>query len=211
MRGDRGFTLDEVLPAFRDVSEWYLATVEQIDPARWSEPGLGEWSVLEVVAHASRAFLTLERYLKPGGHRIDVESGADYFRRAMEGPDANAAIAARGRDEAAELGEDPVGTVRARARSALAAVEAAPVGAVCVTFAGTLSLGDYLGTRVVELTVHTLDLAAAVGWVDAEPPEAAARVSLIVLSALAAQPSSAVLLRALTGRVPLPSGFSVFP
>ncbi|HEY5153991.1 MAG TPA: hypothetical protein VIJ47_04600, partial [Acidimicrobiales bacterium] len=83
--------------------------------------------------------------------------------------------------------------------------------AVCVTFAGTLSLGDYLGTRVVELTVHTLDLAAAVGWVDAEPPEAAARVSLIVLSALAAQPSSAVLLRALTGRVPLLSGFSVFP
>jgi uncharacterized protein (TIGR03083 family) len=209
MRGDRGFTLDEVLPAFRDASDWYLATVDKIDPQLWNQPGLGEWTVLEVVAHASRAFLTVERYLEPVG-RIDVDSGADYFRRAMEPPDANAAIAARGHDEAAGLGEDPVGTVRRRARSALAAVEAAPPGAVCVTAVGTLSLGDYLGTRVVELTVHTLDLAAAVE-VDAEPPEAAARVSLIVLSALAAQPSSAVLLRALTGRAALPQGFNVFP
>jgi len=209
MRGDRGFTLDEVLPAFREVSDWYLTTVEAVDPSRWHDPGLGEWSVLEVVAHASRAFLTVERYLEPVG-RIDLDSGADYFRRAMQAPDANAAIAARGRDEAAELGEDPVGAVRQRARSALAAVEAAPAGAVCVTAAGTLSLGDYLGTRVVELTVHTLDLAAAVEM-DAEPPEAAARVSLIVLSALAAQPSSAMLLRALTGRAALPQGFNVFP
>ncbi len=197
------------MPAFRDASAWYLTTVESIDPSRWQDPGLGEWSVLEVVAHASRAFLTVERYLEPVG-RIDVDSGAEYFRRAMDAPDANAAIAARGRDEAAELGEDPLGTVRRRARSAIAAVEAAPAGAVCVTGAGTLSLGDYLGTRVVELTVHTLDLAAAVG-VEAEPPEAAARVSLIVLSALAAWPSSAVLLRALTGRAALPLGFNAFP
>ena len=36
-------------------------------------------------------------------------------------------------------------------------------------------------------------------------------MSLIVLSAMAAQPSSAVLLRALTGRVSLPQGFNVFP
>ncbi len=76
-------------------------------------------------------------------------------------PDANLAIAARGRDEVAALGEDPVSAVRERAASALAAVETAPAGAVCVTAVGTLSLGDYLGTRVVELTVHTLDLAAA--------------------------------------------------
>jgi uncharacterized protein (TIGR03083 family) len=209
MRGDRGFTLDEVAPAFREASTWYLSTVEGVDPARWPDPGLGEWSVLELIAHASRAFLTVERYLRPTGH-IDVDSGAEYFRRAMAGPDSNAAIAARGRDEVAELGEDPIGAIRARAAAALRVVQAAPPGAVCVTQAGTLSLADYLGTRVVELTVHTLDVAAAAGQPD-EPPEAAARVSLIVVSALAAQPSTGVLLRALTGRAPLPQGFSVFP
>jgi uncharacterized protein (TIGR03083 family) len=210
MRGDRGFTLDEVLPAFREASDWYLATLGGIDPDRWGDPGLGEWSVIELAAHASRAYVTLESYLQPNG-RIDVGSGADYFRRAMDAPDINAVVAARGRDEVAELGEDPVATIRARAASALRSVESAPLGAVCVTFAGTLSLGDYLGTRVVELTVHTLDLGAALGHDDAEAPESAALVSLIVLSALAAQPSSAVLLRALTGRAALPPGFNVFP
>jgi uncharacterized protein (TIGR03083 family) len=210
MRGDRGFTLDEVLPAFRDASDWYLATFEAVDPSRWSQPGLGEWSVLEVAAHASRAYLTIERYLQPGG-QIDCSSGAEYFRRAMQASDANEAIAARGRDEVAELGEDPISAVRDRAASAIAAVESASPGAVCVTAVGTLALGDYLGTRVVELTVHTLDVAAAVEQTVVEPPEAAARVSLIVLSAMAAQPSSSVLLRALTGRATLPRGFNVFP
>jgi hypothetical protein len=80
-----------------------------------------------------------------------------------------------------------------------------------VTFAGTLSLADYLATRVVEVCVHTLDLADALGLAEAEPPGEAAMLSVWVLGALAAEPSPAVLLRALTGRVPLPQGFSVFP
>jgi uncharacterized protein (TIGR03083 family) len=210
MRGDRGFTLDEVLPAFRDASGWYLSTFEAIDPAQWAEPGLGEWSVLELAAHASRAYLTIERYLRPSGH-IDCDSGAEYFRRALRSSDVNEAIATRGRDEVAELGEDPLSAVRDRAASAIAAVEASSPGAVCVTAVGTLSLGDYLGTRVVELTVHTLDVAAAIDQRTVEPPESAALVSLVVLTAMAARPSSAVLLRALTGRAELPRDFNVFP
>ncbi|MGZ4760705.1 MAG: maleylpyruvate isomerase N-terminal domain-containing protein, partial [Acidimicrobiales bacterium] len=203
MRGDRGFTLDEVLPAFRDASGWYLSTFEAVDPARWGQPGLGEWSVLELAAHASRAYLTIERYLCPSG-QIDCNSGAEYFRRARRASDANQAIAARGRDEVAELGEDPISAVRDRAASAIAAVESASPGAVCVTAVGSLSLADYLGTRVVELTVHTLDMAAAMQQTTAEPPGSAARVSLIVLAAMAATPSSSVLLWALTGRATLP-------
>ena len=39
----------------------------------------------------------------------------------------------------------------------------------------------------------------------------AAQVSVSVLGALASGSSPSVLLRALTGRVPLPRGFSVFP
>ena len=59
--------------------------------------------------------------------------------------------------------------------------------------------------------MHTLDLADAVGLEGSEPPPAAAGVAVSVLGALAAEPSPSVLLRALTGRVPLPRGFSVFP
>ena len=210
MQGDRGFTLDEVLPAFRDASDWYITAVEGVDPDQWDAPGLGEWSVLELVAHASRAYVTLEQYLQPGGH-IDIGTAADYFRVALADPTIHATVAARGRDEVTALGDDPLAAVRARAASATHAVEVAPPGSVCVTFAGTLSLADYLATRVIELTVHSLDIAAAVGRPDAEPPETAAGVSLVVLSALAAHPTAATLLRALTGRAALPSGFNVFP
>ena len=213
MRGDRGFTLDETLEPFRDASDWYLTVVRTVGPDQWATPGLGEWSVLELAAHASRAYLTIEEYLRPSG-AIDVDSAADYFRKAIPGPEVNVDIADRGRAEAASLGEDPVGEIEARASRAFGVIEQAPVGAVCTTRGGTLSLADFLATRVVELTIHGLDLAGAVGLDGSalgEPPEPASRVSLTVLAALAAQPSSGTLLRALTGRVPLPQGYSVFP
>jgi hypothetical protein len=85
----------------------------------------------------------------------------------------------------------------------------APLGAVAVTFVGTMGLADYLATRVVELTVHTLDLCDALGR-DDEPPESAGLLSLQVIAAVAAGHSQAVLLRALTGRRDLPGGFSAF-
>ena len=75
---------------------------------------------------------------------------------------------------------------------------------------GTLALADYLATRVVELTVHTVDIAVAIGLEDAEPPRAASRVTVQVLAELAAEPSPSRLLRALTGRAALPEGFNVF-
>ena len=212
MRGDRGFTLDEVLVPFHEASDWFLAVVRSIDRVQWDDAGLGEWNVRELVGHASRAYLTIEEYLQPVGS-IDVESAADYFRRAIPGPEVNLDIAARGRAEGASLGDDPVGFVEARAARAFAVIEQAPVGAVCVSRGGTLSLADFLATRVVELTIHGLDLVVALDLdgILAEPPEPASRVALIVLAALAAQPSSSALLRALTGRVALPQGYSVFP
>ncbi|HEX7444241.1 MAG TPA: maleylpyruvate isomerase N-terminal domain-containing protein, partial [Acidimicrobiales bacterium] len=205
-----GFTLEETFPPFRAAADWCLEVVGQVTPDQWDRPGLGEWSIRELAAHTSRAFLLVETYLANNGP-IDVVSAADYFRMAMPDASVNRAIAERGRDEAVDLGDDPAAAIAARATRAVRAVELAPARAVCVTFAGTLSLADYLATRVVEVCVHTLDLADALGLAEAEPPAEAAMLSVWVLGALAAEPSPAVLLRALTGRVPLPQGFSVFP
>ncbi len=207
---DPNFTVDETLPAFRDASDSFLTVLRGIDSDQWAAPGLGEWSVLELAAHASRAYTTVVDYLEPRGD-IDVDSASDYFRRAMPDAAVNAAIADRGRNEGQALARDPVGMIEARAATTFATIEAAPIGSVCVSRGGTISLGDYLATRIVELSVHTLDLADAVGLDDFEPPPAAAKVAIAVLGALASQPSPSVLLRALTGRVPLPRGFSVFP
>lgn len=75
---------------------------------------------------------------------------------------------------------------------------------------GEWPLDAYLPTRVFELTVHTIDLRTAAGLA-VEPPVAAAREALRVLGLLVADagPEDApALLRALTGRGPLPSGWS---
>ncbi len=207
---DPNFTVDETLPAFREASGWFLSVLGGIDHDQWSAPALGEWSVLELAAHASRAYSTVMDYLAPHGE-IDVDSAADYFRRAMPDAAVNAAIAERGRAEALGMASDPVGAIERRARATFAQIEQAPVGSVCVSRGGTIALGDYLATRVVELSVHTLDLVDVVGSDSPEPPPLAARVSVSVLGALASGSSPSVLLRALTGHVPLPLGFSVFP
>jgi uncharacterized protein (TIGR03083 family) len=207
---DPNYTVDETLPAFRDVSDWFLSVLGRIEPPQWDAPGLGEWTVLQLAAHASRAYTTVADYLLPSGD-IDVDSAADYFVRAMPDVSVNADIAERGRQEAAAMAADPVAAIRERADRTFGLVEAAPVGAVCASRGGVIALGDYLATRVVELTVHTLDLVDAVGVDGAEPPPSAARIAVAVLGALASRPSPSVLLRALTGRVPLPRGFSVFP
>lgn len=210
LRGDRGFTMDEVFPAFRAAAGWNVAVVRGIGPQQWELPGLGEWTVLELAAHASRAYTTIEQYLRPAGGVIDIASAADYFRLGLAAPDINAQVAQRARDEVELLGDDPVAAIAARADSAVAAVERAAPGTVAETFVGTLALADYLATRVVEVTVHTLDLCAALGR-DDEPPDGAGRVSLQVVAAIAAGHSQGLLLRALTGRGGLPQGFSAFP
>ena len=207
---DPNYTVDETLPAFREASDWFLAVLVGVGDHQWQAPALGEWSVLELAAHASRAYSTVADYLAPHGD-IDVESAADYFRRAMPDAAVNHDIAERGRAEARSMAADPVGTIERRAADTFALIEQAPVGSVCISRGGTISLGDYLATRVVELSVHTIDLVDAVGLDHSEPPPQAARVSISVLGALASDPSPSVLLRALTGRVPLPRGFSVFP
>ena len=88
------------MAAFTDASEWFLESVPHAS-GHWDEPGLGEWSVRDLVGHASRSFVTVETYLdqlrdQPPAE-IDVTSAVDYYRRisvlaAAEG------VAQRGRD-----------------------------------------------------------------------------------------------------------------
>jgi hypothetical protein len=72
-----------------------------------------------------------------------------------------------------------------------------------------MRLIDYLPSRIFELTIHTLDLGAAI-VVDVDLPEAASAVTLGMIAELAQQPGKAApLLLAVTGRQPLPATFSV--
>ncbi len=121
-----------------------------------------------------------------------------------------AAVTQRGRDAGAALGDDPSDAVMALATGVRQLVRESPDDAVVTTPVGAMRLVDCLPTRTFELTVHTLDLARALGI---RPPAAlgtAVGGSLLLAAGIAAVlPDAADILLLLTGRGDLPAGLSV--
>jgi len=126
---------------------------------------LGDWTVAQLVAHLTLSMSGVARYLTgspapaPG---MDTRDWADRCAPAGAAVDERATAMAEGARPAELRGA--LRTARLEAEAALAGV--APDFAVAARF-GAMRLTDYLATRCVEATVHTLDLAAALG---VEPP-----------------------------------------
>ncbi len=115
----------------------------------------------------------------------------------------------RARLGGSQLGDDAPAVIRGWSEEALAILDSVPDDHPTRSIGGGVRFIDWLATRVVELTVHTLDLAAAVG-IDAEPPEAALATTLGVLSDLGvATGKASELVMAATGRSGLPAGYSL--
>jgi hypothetical protein len=107
------------------------------------------------------------------------------------------------------MGTDPVAFLGALAERVLKKVEAAADDAFVATIAGGMRLIDYLPTRTFELVVHTADLGVALDVVDEPPAEAAASALLLAGLLVRENGATADVLLALTGRRPLPTGFTV--
>jgi uncharacterized protein (TIGR03083 family) len=195
--------------AYEIAAGLFVNTVEQVRPTQWEQPGLGVWTVRDLVGHTSRALLTVETYIaKPAAQR-EVMRPVDYFLRAQARLADPGAVAARGREAGMALGPDPMAAVRDIAARVLAQVQTASDEVLVSTPVGGMRLLDYLPSRIFELAVHTLDLAAALP-ATVTLPETVAAVALHLLADLALQPDkAAALLLAATGRRALSAGFSV--
>jgi len=215
----------ETLFAFDAATRWFVAVTAGIaeradgEEGVWAEVGLGEWSVRDLVGHTSRALSTIETYLDIAAEEdaagvagsITVTSPAAYYERALAAGTPEV-IAQRGRETAATLGPRPAEAVAALAARVLARVGTLTGAEPADTPAGRIRIAEYLPSRTVELTVHTSDLLQSQGVPAAEQtvPAPAAAATLHVLADLAAQKGvAAPLLRAATGRAPLPAGFTV--
>jgi uncharacterized protein (TIGR03083 family) len=195
--------------AYVDAAALFVDTVEQVGPAQWEQPGLGVWTIRDLVGHTSRALLTVEMYLAKPAMQREVMRPVDYYLRAQAGLADAASVAARGRAAGAALGPDPIAAVHDIAARVLAQVHTASDEALVSTPVGGMRFIDYLPSRIFELAVHTLDIAAALP-VTVTLPETVAAVALHLLADLAAQSAkAAAILLAATGRRPLPTGFSV--
>jgi len=181
----------EVRAAFEEGAATLLRTLRAITPELWDRrAALGEWSTRELAAHTLRAFVTIEGYLAapPATDRV-LADAAEYYATALSDPTAHQGVAARARQAGRQL---------------LAQIAATADDEPVNTFAGQITLAEYLATRVVEVGVHTLDLQRATGQRAELHPDTAA----VVLSVLIQLTSPVPVILALTGRVPLPDSFN---
>lgn len=197
--------------AFAAATRTFTETVREVAEPQLSLPGLGDWSVLELLAHTCRAFLTIEQTLNA---EIDeqlppIPDTATYFRLALDNnPDVHAQITARGVNTVPMLGTQPLAGALEIAQRVRALVEATPDDAAVAHFAGRLRFIDYLPTRIVELVLHTLDLQRATRQPLRAAP-GALRVTVSILADLADRADPVALALAMSGRGELPAGFNV--
>lgn len=193
---------------FAEASDFFMAVAARVHADQWDEPGLGVWSVRELVGHTGRALSNVERDLAASGTTSSLDAVA-YFEAGLATPGIHEGVAQRGRDDGAALGADPLSVLRERADRVSAIVAGTPDEMIVPTPFGGMQLPAYLPTKTFELIVHTLDIAAAIG-LEVEPPADALAESVEIAVALALRSGKGpTLLHALTGRLSLPADFSV--
>lgn len=194
-----------VRAAFEEGASTLLTTLRAITPEYWDRRGaLGDWTTRELAAHALRAFITIEGYLAaaPATDRV-LADAAEYYATVLSDPTVHQGVASRARQAGRQL-IDPVGEAEATIERVLAQVAATADDDPVNTFAGQITLVEYLATRVVELGVHTLDLQRATG----QHPELHPDTAAVVLSVLTQLTSPVPVILALSGRAPLPDNFN---
>lgn len=194
--------------AFTEAARHVVQLVDTIADDQWGQPGLGEWSVAELVVHTTRAGSTIATYAAVPAER-QVESPADYYVAALGDDGIHDAVAERTKVQTAELDGPLPDFVRHTFAEAEQVLARTPAQRVLGTIAGGIALEDYLPTRIVELVVHGSDIAVAIGS-DVEVPRLPMAVTLETLAEVATVRPTGVdavqIMRALTGRGSLPDG-----
>lgn len=201
--------------AFRSAAVAYADLVSRVPEDRWAAPGLGDWTVRELVGHtASSALRQVPEVLRTPGDEVVVRYAEGFWAFARQvPPEVYAAFTAASSEDARAtglaLGDDPAGAVREMAGRATQALAAVGDDDVVSTPVGGMPVRAWVPTRTFELVVHGLDLAAAVGVPHQMSPEAVAEATSMAAHVAIAVGDGEPLLRALTGRGELPPKFSV--
>jgi len=201
--------------AYKSAVAVFTDLIHRVPGDRWDRPGLGEWSVRDLVGHAvSSALRQVPVVLGTPGTTVEVASPEGYWAYARSVP-AEVVEAARvvasedARKTGAELGGEPAVAVTEFARRATEALSAVGDADVVAAPVGGMRVREWIPTRTFELVVHGLDVAAAAGVPAEFAAEVVAVTTMQAARVAATGPDSTLLLRALTGRETLPPGFSV--
>jgi uncharacterized protein (TIGR03083 family) len=195
-------------------AEAFLTLLGQIRAEQWELPGLGSWSIRSLAGHTARSIVTVENYLANDASPEATIPTAEAYYAAIATVSATtadaAAVEARGVEAGKWLGSDPVARVTAALIHARELLNSQPPGRVLTVIGGlVIPLSEYLRTRVLELVVHSIDLSRATGIPTGMPTEALEAATALAAGIAIARGQGEDLLLALTGRAPLPDGFSV--
>jgi uncharacterized protein (TIGR03083 family) len=183
--------------------------IAQIPDHLWDGPGLGEWTLRDLVGHTSRSLVTVIEYLaRPVDDEV-VASAAAYYTAISAGTFDAAAVTERGRQAGRDLGENPASRFGQLVDEAVQVAEGTDPDLVVHTIVGGMRVAAYLPTRTFELCVHGLDIQAATDVPVDLPAPALEEACALAAVAAAQRGLGPDVLLALTGRRPLPQGFSV--
>ncbi|QEV18933.1 maleylpyruvate isomerase family mycothiol-dependent enzyme [Streptomyces alboniger] len=140
------------------------AAVRTLTPEQLARPTrLGDWTVHELAAHIAMVLGTVHRYLglpEPAKHEVPL----------MDWPFVTVTAAAQVDEDTRAIAESAGTELDELFTRTLADIEAslaaASDGRLVPSRFGAMTLGDFLVTRTVELTVHTDDLNDAVPGLD---------------------------------------------
>jgi hypothetical protein len=192
---------------FTEAAQAFAAQVHAIPGQAWEKPGLGTWSVRDLVGHTCRALTTTEDYLAKPAAEEEVTSPVAYYTLVHQVD--HTSVAARGGAAGRALGSDPAIFVDNLVARVLPLARDAG-DPLIETFFGGMRFRNYLPTRTFELVVHGLDISAAVGLpTPAYSSQTLQEVLGIATGVATATGRGGELISALTGRSTLPAGFSV--
>lgn len=197
--------------AFESAARSFADLVRRIPGDAWGGPGLGEWDLRALVGHASRSLVTVIDYLQTSAEREDVPTPQSYYVQIADyASNAGAeAIVERGRQAGRDLGADPVRAVDDLVERAVAALATAGDPLIEVIGGLGIRLHTYLPTRTFELAVHSLDIGRATGLAVDLPADVLESAAVLAAAIGVEMGRGDTLLLSLTGREPLPPGFSV--
>lgn len=160
--------------------------------ARWHEPAaLHEYTTGALAAHLGRAVVTVDiyRHADPPPRTAPLVHAVEYFVAALgdhDPIDSDVHIGVRRRaGEVADAGPSTVAAEVRRTVDRLVVSGLDPNQHVAVFDGMAMRLGDYLRTRLVELVVHTSDLARSVNVPEPALPDSAWRVAADVVTGVA--------------------------
>jgi uncharacterized protein (TIGR03083 family) len=196
---------------FLDAADAVANLVAQIEDGAWERPGLGVWDVRSLVGHTSRAIVTVLTYVEQPADGEDLATPEQYFAAVTTAavPGGADAVAERGREAGRALGDDPAGTFRSLVQQVSTRLTRADDAQLVSTIGGGMRLDHYLSTRTFELVVHGLDISRATGTPIDLPTAALTDACALAgrIAVLTGRGPSVLI--ALTGREPLPAGFSI--